>query len=486
MLPTREQGHAAFVASLTARQSKAYERYKQERDHLHWHALLSDEDVEDEQTQVERQSAVKTLEQRVRITLGKKKTQIFEHCVLPYLENPHENPHEFDLPLVQRWIFHKVINLGWTWERFGHFDRDVNSGPGRGADKPERIGKKYQWIAYYEILARVADNFAYVGRYGGQEDTAYEGPWQLTYVRNTDPSVLLERTMRDRWQESTNTWWFPRQYTWDEDKADTVWLRDAQDLPPIMPLLEVKHLADGSQWLVFQATYIWRQPVPSEEDTYSIERREIWYIINSYLVKRSGFEETLAWAQAQDFRTRPLAEPHELHDDICFGELYWSPNYRSHHARFREYTERRYGDDAGIPQPLMPTTEHYLWGSTYDCSIEDTIGLYVPSGYLAKSMGLTWQGRVGYFCNPAGDLVAFDPSVEAQGPSVLLVRKDTFTRFLRENDLALIWIVHGEKQFVGGPPHSGSFIGRLHVTGSYGMAADGQIAGGCSSQIFSP
>lgn len=173
MTPTREQGHAAFVTSLTDRQRTAYECYKQARDHLGWHALLVQigKDVEDEQTQAERQSAVKALEQRVRRTLGKKKTQIFDYCVLPYLENPQENPYEFDLSLVQRWIFHKVINLGWTWERFGHFDRHVNSGPGRGADKPERIGKKYQWIAYYEILARVADNFAYAGRYGGQEDT---------------------------------------------------------------------------------------------------------------------------------------------------------------------------------------------------------------------------------------------------------------------------------------------------------------------------
>ncbi len=195
---------------------------------------------------------------------------------------------------MQRWIFQKVINLGWTGERFGRFDRYVNSGAGRGADKPERIGKKYQWIAYYEILARIADNFAYVGRYGEQEDTAYEGPWQLTSVRNTDPSVLLERTMRDRWQESTHTWWFPAQYTWDEDKAEAVWLRDAQDLPPIVPLLEVTHPADGSQWLALQATFVWRQPGPPEEDIYSIERQEIWYIINSYLVQRSGFEETLA------------------------------------------------------------------------------------------------------------------------------------------------------------------------------------------------
>ena len=62
----------------------------------------------------------------------------------------------------------------------------------------------------------------------------------------------------------------------------------------------------------------------------------------------------------------------------------------------------------------------------------------------------------------------------------------TSSRFLRENDLALIWTVRGEKQFVGGPRHSGSFIGRLHVTGAYGMAADGQITGGYSSQIFSP
>jgi len=77
-----------------------------------------------------------------------------------------------------------------------------------------------------------------------------------------------------------------------------------------------------------------------------------------------------------------------------------------------------------------------------------------------------------------GRTIAFFKWLEAQGPSVLLVRKDTFSRFLRENDLALIWTVRGEKQFVGDPLHSRNFIGRLHVTGAYGMAADGHLEGG--------
>ena len=58
-------------------------------------------------------------------------------------------------------MMQRIINLGWTLERFGKFDRYVTrSGRGgREANKAERIGKKYQWIAFHELLARLSDNF---------------------------------------------------------------------------------------------------------------------------------------------------------------------------------------------------------------------------------------------------------------------------------------------------------------------------------------
>ena len=67
----------------------------------------------------------------------------------------------FDLTLVQRYILWRVFDLGWTIERFGDFDRFQVSHWGREAAKAERIGKKYQWIAYHEILAYISDHYQY-------------------------------------------------------------------------------------------------------------------------------------------------------------------------------------------------------------------------------------------------------------------------------------------------------------------------------------
>jgi hypothetical protein len=68
-------------------------------------------------------------------------------------------PPRFDLGQIQRYILWRVFDLGWTTKRFGHFDRYSIGYEGRAATKAERIGKKYQWIAYHEIIALVADHF---------------------------------------------------------------------------------------------------------------------------------------------------------------------------------------------------------------------------------------------------------------------------------------------------------------------------------------
>ena len=61
---------------------------------------------------------------------------------------------------ARRWVFRRTLSLGWTPQRFGSQDQIVgHDRRGRESHKAERWGKKYQWIAYHELLARVADNF---------------------------------------------------------------------------------------------------------------------------------------------------------------------------------------------------------------------------------------------------------------------------------------------------------------------------------------
>lgn len=67
--------------------------------------------------------------------------------------------------------------------RFAPFERGRDLTKGRDAHKAERFGKKYQWIAHHELLARLADNL----------HPAYESwnPDPMRYPRTDIPSVHL-------------------------------------------------------------------------------------------------------------------------------------------------------------------------------------------------------------------------------------------------------------------------------------------------------
>jgi hypothetical protein len=89
---------------------------------------------------------------------------------------------------ASRWILQRIIELGWTPERFGDFDREVNRyDTHRSEDKPERMSKKYQWIALREFMARLLDQRSY--RHRNQQTERYEGVRQLR-LGDLDPSLL--------------------------------------------------------------------------------------------------------------------------------------------------------------------------------------------------------------------------------------------------------------------------------------------------------
>jgi len=134
----------------------------------------------------------------------------FESFVLPYLNGEIVDDLGFDISLARRWILSRVLELGWTAERSGSFDTLVSSYGYHSSHtcKPERMGKKYQWIAYHELLARLTDNLVFKGDDSAGTREPYLGPWQLD-ARDIDPSCLIRSTQREPWQAHSNTWWCP-------------------------------------------------------------------------------------------------------------------------------------------------------------------------------------------------------------------------------------------------------------------------------------
>ena len=101
------------------------------------------------------------------------------------LQAKSNGPPRFDVRAIQRYVLWRVFDLGWTIERFGEFDRFSIGDHGRSANKPERMGKKYQWLAYHEILAHISDHYQYrEPSFNDEGDPQYEGTMATPCTRH--------------------------------------------------------------------------------------------------------------------------------------------------------------------------------------------------------------------------------------------------------------------------------------------------------------
>ena len=99
-----------------------------------------------------------------------------------------------------------------------------------------------------------------------------------------------------------------------------------------------------------------------------------------------------------------------------------------------------------------------------------------PSEEIVERGGLRWCARGADFLDAEGNRAAYDPSVHAIGPSMLLLREDWTTEFLSEHELALVWLVSGVKSVNLMDPVPGTR--QLEISGAYvwtGSGPDGFI-----------
>ena len=385
-------------------------------------------------------------------------------------------------------MLQRIMNMGWTAERFGKFDRDVNGyrNSGRGANKPERIGKKYQWIAFHELLARLSDNFKMRIDHWSSRNPDYHGPWDIGPRRDIDPSNLLVKTHRENWGPHTNTWWFPTRYSsWDEEREEIDWLKNTKHLSYPIDIIEITDRKKGSEWLTLDGSYHWEQPTPLGEDRYNQERRDLWYMLTGYLIKRSDSRKLGRWAINQNWMGQWMPESHAS-DDVFLGEFFWSPVAKDRDDPYYGRKGWTRDSDGRLPCEVLPVNDGYSWSaSSYDCSVTESIGINLPCRFLVESMNLNWRGQEGCWYDSANQLVAFDPSVKSTGPSVLLFRKEPLLEFLNRNGLTLFWTLLGEKRTIGGRMGPEQYHGHLEINGAY-VLSQNRVRGRIRSQFVNP
>jgi len=420
---------------------------------------------------------VATAETALMTVLSSEQWEGFRVRAKDYIRNQmfegwgRDMPATFNVMWCRRWICKRAHELGWTAELFGEFEKIHCGGYDRNNHELERIGKKYQWIAFRELLARMADNLAFNGDSWEKEDVPlYRGAAQIGQ-RDIDPSLLITGTHYDGWAEWGKTWWVPFEVHFRSQSPHErlSWLESESDIINDDLLIDLQNPKTGRKWLALSGFARW-----SGHGIYKGKKeyqRETWSRLSCVVVHRSDLSSLIG-----SLKGRILTDPHLLptlefwSHDYYLGEFPWHPNMKGIGQWISP--EDRWQSS---PVPTRATIATYSCEkSGYDYSLDKTVSVEIPAPWLAETMGLRLaSGHSPIYIDSSDKKIFFDPSVVEAGPSAALVDRDAFLQMLDQEDLAAIWVVAGEKSAYGGSDSGMGFGGRLLHTAVYTLDSDG-------------
>ena len=336
----------------------------------------------------------------------------------------------------------------------------------------ERISKKYQWIAYYELLARLADNLIFGDRgYSDVDDSKFYGPWQID-IREMDPTFWIKAKTEHFYNDNNIRWWRPYQFNLESSSLDeqNKWLWDISDLPDLQSLICTRNTETQEEWLVLHSFCDWT--IKAIKDKSNLGEPNLWYRINTCIIKQEYWE-----VLKKELKNKPLRSPDTIFvphsdDQRFWGEYPWHPCY----DYLEEWIVPEEWDYIKIPCEYHVPLFKYDWSTSSFSHMPDEYSEFLmPSKKIVQEMKLYRNLKNPSHWYNVDKLVFWDPGLECDTQSCALINKEVFCKWLNEHGYVLIWLIGGEKQLF--TQHADKFYGRLIYNGLYSMNGNGNITG---------
>lgn len=378
------------------------------------------------------------------------------------MRDDNRRPSEVDHGPVRRWICERAHQLGWTEELFEQFERSGHISHDRmGKHRVERVGKKYQYIALGEAVARMTDNLAMCSWEDEGKLRAFEpGPRGRDMKRDLDPSLLVRSTLETGWAAAPVTWWTPSAPKLPSGDTELLlaWLQVESDLCNDLGQIEVVS-PDGERWLTVYGFRRWTVPGQTRRN-----HADAWTRI-SCLVTALGKGRQLA----KELLGRQRGDASRLWES---GTLL--PFLGEHGWRNFQPIELAQNVSAGIKTPYAGIVESLnAEGNDNDNSVDEGFSLYLPSSGVIKVLDLHLRsGKAPEYVDAGGTLRWQDPSLTARGAGAGVASRDYFINRLASAGLEPVWVLAGEKNVYPGQDLGaslGGFGGGLYHTTAFAM-----------------
>ncbi len=373
--------------------------------------------------------------------------------------------------IVARFVSQRMLDLGWEHARLGKVDTWLGQRRDRSAAPVERLGKKYAWIGLYEALGRIADHSVVQRPYGSHDSVPYEGPWQMGYSSDIDPSHVFADTATARGHSGRGAkWWIPPVHRLHGAGDDAAWLGDVTDLPDIQPLL-IRRDPRGHDWISLESHAGWERRSDRPKIGMTEDRRELWIRTQSYLIHDRDEPRVSMWASSHNWMGLRMPMPGEWHDGYLgtYPDIQPWPDEFAVHFDEEGASPDGWAKTKGLGPRLKVTVAHYALDRERDFSNDEAAGRASihPAPHLIALLGARWSPGAEVADNldlganererawlVGDDIVAFYVGPrEEESPSALLVRADVLTTALTQHGLLLWTWVLGEKHYwSGGEP----------------------------------
>ena len=334
------------------------------------------------------------------------------------------------------WVVNRVLEIGWTCELFP-YDTSAGDDRIRGA-RIERIGKKYQWIAYFELLARLTDNFWLAEEWGENQAKAYDTPpSDLEFTREIEPTIPTALVLDQLAKASPISPSLPRlEITEIEPNGMKEWVFES-GLPEERLKLSLCNDLEDNNWLTLYRYSSTKLRYPDKKGLSGAPfRQDDFYFLLMIAVEKS---------QRQNLIDGTSSSSTDFHDwlrhDHTDGPYLYELGQRS------TWPDIEWDTTGGFRSPdfdYVSFSHGFHWESHLDGSLPDGFSLRVPNPWLLKALDVKADAyRPGLFRDEKGDAIVV--SIAEDGHSYCLVRRDRLLPLLDERGLALLWAGIGER-----------------------------------------
>lgn len=333
---------------------------------------------------------------------------------------------------VRRQIEHRILDFGYSRARFGTIDDNIGGvswrAESRGTPKTDRYGKKYSWIAYFEM-------------YGVRQDEGTLPDWRTgerTPDADIDPSFPEPARI---WRPS-----LPDLFA-DAPAEPPAWIADGPT-PDYGTLLHSDEV-DGQRgpWVLLNG-YV------RQSDSDGI--RQIFTLIRGLLVSHERLTEVLASFDAIEY---PGNDAIPVPPEDCYtyaGEIPWSRRFgsflRGKNGKAKRNNQKAFSIHDGtrwLPgTPVEVPVYEFSW-ELHHSALNQTSSVTVPAAALCERLHLSTRQGEWDFYDPAGNVGTLYRKYKTDDDSIrtdfIFMREDLLAAYLKQTRQVLVWFVWGER-----------------------------------------